>query len=73
MKKLNEPEEQLIKLAVLEGLQEIMDKLNIDFKIKESDLTVHQEYRLQDLTELLYTLLCDVVEDFGVLQSEYDR
>lgn len=73
MKKLNEPEEQLIKLAVLEGLQEIMDKLNVDFKIKESDLTVHQEYRLQDLTELLYTLLCDVVEDFGVLQSEYDR
>ena len=72
MRKLNEPEEQLIKLAVLEGLQETMDKLRIDFKIKESDLTVHQEYRLQDLTELLYTLFCDVVEDYGVLQSEYD-
>jgi hypothetical protein len=72
MRKLNEPEEQLIKLAVLEGLQETMDKLRIDFKIRESDLTVHQEYRLQDITELLYTLFCDVVEDYGVLQSEYD-
>ena len=72
MRKLNEPEEQLIKLAALEGLQETMDKLRIDFKIRESDLTVHQEYRLQDITELLYTLFCDVVEDYGVLQSEYD-
>ena len=72
MRNLNETEEQLIKLAVLEGLQETMDKLRIDFKIRGSDLTVHQEYRLQELTELLYTLLRDVVEAYGVLQSEYD-
>lgn len=73
MKVLNEEETTLIKLATQEGLVEIQNKLRIDFKVKPADLTVHQSHRLSQLEELLYTLFCEVVEENGVLQSEYDQ
>ena len=73
MKILNQKELDLVRLAVLEGVLETQNKLRIDFKIRESDLTVHQVIRLEQITDLLYTLFCQVVEERGTLQSEYDR
>jgi len=72
MKTLNQKELDLVRLAVLEGVLETQNKLRIDFKIRESDLTVHQVIRLEQITDLLYTLFCQVVEERGFLQSEYE-
>jgi hypothetical protein len=72
MKILNQKELELINLAVLEGIIETQNKLRVDFKVKPSDVTVHQQYRLDQIEELLYTLFCEVVEENGILQSEYD-
>ena len=72
MKALNQKELDLVRLAILEGVLETQNKLRIDFKIRESDLTVHQVIRLEQITDLLYTLFCQVVEERGVLQSEYE-
>jgi len=72
MKILNQKELDLVRLAVLEGVLETQNKLRIDFKIRESDLTVHQIIRLEQITDLLYTLFCQVVEERGVLQSKYE-
>ena len=73
MRVLNEKETELIKLAVQEGLIETQSKLWIDFKVGNDSLTVHQDYRLSQITELLYTLFCEVVEQDGVLQSKYEQ
>jgi len=73
MKVLNEEETALIKLATQEGIVEIQNRLRVDFKVKPADLTVYQSHRLSQLEELLYTLFCEVVEENGVLQSEYDQ
>ena len=73
MRVLNEKETELIKLAVQEGLIETQSKLWIDFKVGNDSLTVHQDYRLSQITELLYTLFCEVVEENGFLQSEYEQ
>ena len=72
MRILSDKEQTLIRLAVQEGTMELANGLHMDFKIKASDLTVHQQYRLSQLEELLYTLFCEVVEENGILQSEYD-
>ena len=73
MKVLNQKELDLVRLGVLEGIEKIQDNLRVDFKIRESDLTVHQTIRLEQITDLLYTLFCEVVEERGLLQSEYDK
>lgn len=73
MKILNEKELNLIKLAVQEGIIETQNKLYIDFKLRHSDLTLHQVHRLDQIEDLLYTLFCEVVEENGFLQSEYDQ
>ena len=73
MRVLNEKETELIKLAVQEGVVEIQNRLRVDFKVKPADLTVHQSHRLSQLEDLLYTLFCEVVEERGVLQSEYEQ
>jgi len=73
MKTLNKKELDLVRLAVLVGVLETQNKLRIDFKIRESDLTVHQVIRLERITDLLYTLFCEVVEESGVLQSKYEQ
>ena len=72
MRILKEKELDLVRLAVQEGIIETQNKLRIDFKVKHSDLTVHQVHRLGQIEELLYTLFCEVVEENGILQSEYD-
>ena len=73
MRVLNQKELDLIRLAVQEGIIETEDKLRIDFKVRHSDLTVHQVHRLNQIRDLLYTLFCEVVEENGFLQSEYDQ
>ena len=73
MKILNQKELDLVKLGVLEGIITIKESLQVDFKIREPDLTVHQVIRLEQITDLLYTLFCEVVEERGVLQSEYEQ
>lgn len=72
MRILKEKETELIKLAVQEGIVEIQNALRVDFKVKPAHLTIHQSYRLSQLEDLLYTLFCEVVEENGILQSEYD-
>jgi hypothetical protein len=72
MRVLKEKELDLIRLAVLEGIVETQNKLCMDFRIRESDLTVHQIVRLEQITDLLYTLFREVVEENGFLQSKYD-
>jgi flagellar biosynthesis/type III secretory pathway protein FliH len=72
MKILKEKETELIKLAVQEGILTLQESLQVDFKVNPSHLTVHQQHRLEQIKELLYTLFCEVVEENGVLQSEYD-
>ena len=72
MRVLKEKELDLVRLAVLEGIEETKNKLRMDFRIRESDLTVHQLIRLEQITDLLYTLFCEVVEENGILQSKYD-
>ena len=73
MKVLNQKELDLVRLSVLEGIITIKESLQVDFKIREPDLTVHQVMRLEQITNLLYTLFCEVVEERGVLQSEYEQ
>ena len=73
MRVLNQKELDLVRLSALEGIITIKESLRVDFKIRESDLTVHQTIRLEQITDLLYTLFCEVVEESGTLQSEYDR
>ena len=73
MRVLNEKETELIKLAVNEGIDTLTSRLHTDFKVKCSDLTVHQVIRLEQITDLLYTLFCEVVEENGFLQSEYEQ
>lgn len=72
MRILKEKELDLVRLAVLEGIEETQSKLWIDFKVGNDSLTVHQQHRLEQITDLLYTLFCEVVEHDGVLQSKYD-
>lgn len=72
MRVLTEKEIDLVRLAVLEGIFEIQNNLRIDFKVKESDLTLHQKMRLEQAVGLLYALFSEVVEERGVLQSKYD-
>jgi hypothetical protein len=73
MRVLNQKELDLVRLSALEGIITIKESLRVDFKIRESDLTVHQTIRLEQITDLLYTLFCQVVEERGVLQSKYDQ
>lgn len=73
MRVLNEKETDLISLAISEGIFKIQDLLETDFEVAHVHLTVHQQNRLNQIDNLLYTLFCEVVEENGVLQSEYDQ
>lgn len=73
MRILTEKETDLITLAVFEGTLTIEESLNMDFGLERTNLTIHQQYRLQQIESMLYTLFCEVVEENYVLQSEYDR
>ena len=69
---LSEKADQLVKLSIQEGIDTITAVLNVDFKVKPSDMTVHQRERLNNIERLLYILFTDIVEDHGVLQTQYE-
>jgi hypothetical protein len=73
MRILTSKELDLVKLSVLEGIIETQRNLHMDFKVGNDSLTVHQHHRLSQIEEMLYTLFCEVVEQDGFLQTEYDR
>jgi hypothetical protein len=72
MRTLSEKETNLIKHAVYEGIDKFTYNLWVDFKISESKLTPIQRNRISEFEDLLYTFAEELVEDHGVLQSEYD-
>ena len=73
MRVLTEKETDLIELAVFEGTLTTEKNLNMDFGLERASLTVHQQYRLQQIESMLYSLFCEAVEENYVLQSEYDQ
>ena len=72
MKALTRKEENLIKLAIFEANELLMDQIYRDFGVSTKKLSIEQQTNLQQVFELLYTTLADVIEDQGNLQSEYE-
>lgn len=73
MRVLTRQEENLIKLAIFEANENLIDRIWQDFKINPQKLfTSQQQSKMQEIFEVLYTTLCDVVEDNAVLQSEHE-
>lgn len=72
MRILNEKETNLVRLAVYEGIDTMVDRLWTDFKVCQTQLTPLQSERFSEFEDLLYTFLEELAEDHGVLQSEYE-
>jgi hypothetical protein len=72
MRALNEKETNLVRLAVYEGVDTMVDRIWTDFKVCQTQLTPLQSERFSEFEDLLYTFLEELVEDHGVLQSEYE-
>jgi hypothetical protein len=72
MRTLNEKETNLVRLAVYEGVDTMVDRLWTDFKVCQTQLTPLQSERFSEFEDLLYTFLEELVEDHGALQSEYE-
>ena len=72
MRTLSEKETSLVRLAVYEGVDTIVDRVWTDFKVCQTQLTPLQLNRFNEFEDLLYTFLEELVEDHGVLQSEYE-
>jgi len=72
MKPLTRKDEALIKLAIFEANEILMDQIYRDFGVTTKKLSSDQQYKLQEVFEVLYTTLADVIEDYGFLQSEYE-
>ena len=72
MRILSDKEANLVRLAVYEGIDTIVDRLWTDFKVDQTQLTPLQSNRFSEFEDLLYTFLEEIAEDHGVLQSEYE-
>lgn len=72
MKPLTRKDEALIKLAIFEANEILMDQIYRDFGVTTKKLSSDQQYKLQEVFEVLYTTLADVIEDYGFLQSKYE-
>lgn len=72
MRALTRKEENLIKLAIFEANELLMDQIYRDFGVSTKKLSIEQQTNLQTVFELLYTTIADVIEDQGNLQSEYE-
>lgn len=72
MRALTRKEENLIKLAIFEANELLMDQIYRDFGVSTKKLSIEQQTNLQQVFELLYTTLADVIEDQGNLQSKYE-
>ena len=73
MKALDTKEEQLVKLAIAEGIDLIFQRLDEDFAIHPLDLTVHQDDMVNKLLGRLFIAFAGIIEDHGVLQTQYER
>ena len=72
MRALTRKEENLIKLAIFEANELLMDQIYRDFGVTLKKLTPLQQDNLQQVFELLYTTLADAIEDHGGLQSGHE-
>jgi hypothetical protein len=72
MRPLTRKDEALIKLAIFEANEVLMDTIYRDFSVTTKKLSAEQQYKLQEVFEVLYTTLADVIEDHGFLQSKYE-
>lgn len=73
MRVLTRKEENLIKLAIFEANELLMDQIYRDFGVSTKRQTSEQQYKMQEIFELLYTTLAEIVEENGSLQTKYDR
>jgi hypothetical protein len=74
MRVLTRKEENLIKLAIFESNENLMDRVWQDFKINPQKLfNSQQQSKMQEVFEVLYTTLCDTIEDNANLQPEHDK
>lgn len=72
MKVLTKKEENLIKLAIFEANELLMDQIYRDFAVTTKNQNFEQQNKMQEVFEVLYTTLCDLVETNGSLQSKYE-
>lgn len=72
MRTLNEKETNLVRLAVYEGIDTMVDRLWTDFRVCQTKLTPLQADRFSEFEDLLYTFLEELAEDHGILQTEYE-
>ena len=72
MRPLTRKEENLIKLAIFEANELLMDQIYRDFGITLKKLKIEQQDNLYQVFELLYTTLADAIEDHGGLQSGHE-
>ena len=72
MRTLSNKETNLVRLAVYEGVDTIVDRMWTDFKVDQTKLTPLQSNRFSEFEDLLYTFLEEIAEDHGVLQNKYE-
>jgi ClpP class serine protease len=73
MTALTRKEENLIKLAIFEANELLMDQIYRDFGASTRRQTYEQQNKMQEVFEVLYTTLAEIVKENGSLQSKYDR
>jgi len=72
MRSLTKKEENLIKLAIFEANELLMDQIYRDFGASTKRQTSEQQNKMQEVFEVLYTTLAEIVEENGSLQSKYE-
>ena len=72
MRSLTTKEENLIKLAIFEANELLMDQIFRDFGASTKRQTREQQNKMQEVFEVLYTTLAEIVEENGSLQSKYE-
>ena len=72
MRALTRKEENLIKLAIFEANELLTDQIYRDFGVNLKCQNTEQQHKMQEVFEVLYTTLADIVEDHGALQSKYE-
>ena len=72
MRSLTTKEENLIKLAIFEANELLMNQIFRDFGANTKRQTREQQNKMQEVFEVLYTTLAEIVEENGSLQSKYE-
>lgn len=63
MTALTRKEESLIRLAIFEANELLMDQIYRDFGVSLNKVNQDQTYKLQELFEATFLTLCDIIED----------